>query len=184
MKYLIDYSGEFEPKICHDTFSNKTLLELIKHYCEYLKYVDGIWYTSMVRKCGSEVALDCDKMIVRKGVTREVQMLSRLMNIEGNDVTTAMKALQLSPWIQTHDFDIEMRNNNHAIYTVKACPTLSILEKEGRANDTVICLEACCLGVRIILDHFNPNITITPLRLPPREHPDDLACQWEYRLEI
>jgi len=184
MNNLIDYSGKFVPTICHDTFSSKKLFEIMKFYAEYLKYVDGIWYTTMASKCGSEEALDCDKMMLRKAINFEVQTLSRLMNIEGNDVTTAMKELQLCPWVQTLDFGIELKNNNHAIFTVKACPTLSILEKQGKANDRVICLESCSRSVRMILDHFNPNITMTPVRLSPREHPDDLACQWEYKLEL
>ena len=29
----------------------------------------------------------------------------------------------------------------------------------------------------------NPKIKVTPLKLPPRKSPDEICCQWEFKLE-
>jgi hypothetical protein len=30
---------------------------------------------------------------------------------------------------------------------------------------------------------INPKMKVTPLKLPPRKSKDEIACQWEFRLD-
>jgi hypothetical protein len=37
---------------------------------------------------------------------------------------------------------------------------------------------------KLIEKYFiNPKVKVTPLKLPPRKSPDEIACQWEYKIE-
>jgi uncharacterized membrane protein len=94
-----------------------------------------------------------------------------------------MKLIQLSPWVQTLKFERDLKDNDHAIYTVRACATLAILENEGKGNDTTICLGACMMSGRITAHYCNPKIEVTSLKLAPRESKDDICCRWEFKLE-
>ena len=169
MAELVDYSGKFEPELSHDTFTKETLFALFKFYAAYLKFVDGIWYSTVKDKWGSKEALECDIGMLRRARLYEAETLSRLLNIGGDDVATLMKLTQLSPWVRTSEIEIDLKDNDHAIYTVRACPTLAILEKDGSGNDTTICIDACMASERITADYCNPEIKITPLKLPPQE---------------
>lgn len=170
MTDLIDYSGEFEPGFSHDTFTRETLFALLKFYAAYLKFVDGIWYSTVSGRWGVKEALECDMGMLKRARVYEAETLSSLLNIPGNDVATLMKLTQLSPWVRTLEFEMDLKNNNYAIYTVRACPTLAILEKEGRGDDTTICLDACMASARITAHYCNPKIKITQLKLAPREN--------------
>ncbi|MFC1943916.1 DUF6125 family protein [Chloroflexota bacterium] len=183
MTDLKDYSGEFEAIFGHETFTRETLFKLLKFYAECLKLVDGIWYSTVVRKWGGEEALECDTGMLKKARAYEAQALSELLNIRGDDVAAAVKFIQLSPWVRNLDFEIDLKDNDHAVYTVRACPTLAIMERDGRGDDTTICLDACIMAARVTTQYCNQKIDIAPLKLAPRENEDDICCRWEFKLE-
>jgi hypothetical protein len=183
MTDLVDYSGEFETEFSHDTFTRETLFALLKFYAAYLKFVDGIWYSMVSERWSGKEALECDIGMLKRARAYEAEMLSSLLNIQGDDVATVMKLIQLSPWVRTLKFEMDLKDNDHAIYTVRACPTLAILEKEGKGNDTTICLDACMMSGRITAHYCNPKIKVTPLKLAPKEGKDDICCRWEFKLE-
>ena len=183
MSDVADYSGNLEAEFRHDTFTRETLFQLLNFYAAYLKLVDGLWYSTVARKWGGGEALECDIGMLQRARAYEAEGLSNLLNIRGDDVAAVMKAIQLSPWVRTLDFEIDLRDNNHAVYTVRSCPTLSILERDGRGDDTTICLDACIMSARVTAEHFNPAIEIAPIKLPPRQDGNDVACRWEFRLD-
>jgi len=37
--------------------------------------------------------------------------------------------------------------------------------------------------MNIIAHYFNPDIVVTPLKLPPRDPGSDIGCQWEFKLD-
>jgi len=104
MTDLVDYSGEFEPEFSHDTFTRETLFSLFKFYAAYLKFVDGIWYSTVSERWSGKEALECDIGMLKRDRAYEAKMLSNLLNIQGDDVATVMKLIQLSPWVQTLKF--------------------------------------------------------------------------------
>ena len=183
MTDLVDYSGEFDPHFSHDTFTRQTLFALLKFYAAYLKFVDGTWYSTVSSRWGGKEALECDRVMLKRARVYEAETLSSLLNIRGDDVATMMKLMQLSPWVQTLELEVDLKDNDHAIYTVRVCPTLAILEKEGKGSDTTICIDACMASAGITARYCNPKIKITPLKLAPRESKDDICCRWEFKLE-
>ena len=183
MEELVDYSGKFDPKFSHDRFGKETLLKLLNAYSAYLQRIDGYWYLTVMEKWGNEEALDCDLKVWEKAQVYELKTTTRLFNIQGDDVVTAMKAMQASPWMWIYDYDMDIKNNNHAVLTIKTCPTLLSLEKEGTGREKPLCqgMEPKLMG--IIAHYFNPAMTATALKLPPRKSKDEIACQWEFKLE-
>ncbi|MFC1945113.1 DUF6125 family protein [Chloroflexota bacterium] len=183
MTDLSDYSGKLEPEFRHDTFTRETLFKLLNTYAAYMIRVDGLWYETVMNKWGNEAALDCDHKIHQRAKPYEIETLSEIMNIKGNDVAALMKALQIGPWVRHVELEIDLRSDNYAIYTARSCPSVLTLEKEGNGREQSICLEACLVGARVMASHFNPNIEITTIKLPPRNSPDDICCRWEIKLE-
>lgn len=183
MKNRQDYSGEFDPVLTPDTFNNEALFKLLNVYAAHMIRIDGLWYGSIMNKYGNEVAFKYDINIMKKARVMEIEAISKTMNIEGNDVAAMMKVIQLSPWVRTLEYQIDLKNKNYATYMVLTCPTLFTLEKEGKGRGRDICLEVCRLGMRITADRFNPQIKIEPLKLPPRESEKDICCHWKFYIE-
>ncbi|MBP1688064.1 MAG: hypothetical protein H6Q33_4207 [Deltaproteobacteria bacterium] len=177
-----DYSGEFDPEFSLETLSRETLLKLLKAYTEYMLRIDGHWYLTVMGKWGNAEAFECDVKVWEKAQVYELKSMTSLLNIQGDDVATVMKAIQASPWMGIYDYKIDLKNKDHAVATYFKCPTLSALEKEGTGREELICrhMEPKLMG--IIAHYFNPKITVTPLKVPPRTY-DDCCCQWEFKLE-
>ena len=183
MTELMDYSSKFDPEFSHDRFTKETLLKLLKAYSEHLIRIDGYWYLTVMDKWGDDEAFDCDLRVWEKAQLREVQEISSLLNIHGDDVATLMKYKQVSPWIWIYGREVDIKNNDHAIVTYHTCPTLSALEKEGTGREKRICHELEPKLMAIMAHYFNPNIRVTPLKLPPRKSNSDICCQWEFKLD-
>ena len=183
MTELVDYSGKFDPNFSYEKLTKETLLKIIQTNADYIRKIDGQWYMTVMEKCGNDVAFVCDAEIWEKLALYTMKTTSNLLNIHGDDVVTMMKALQASPWTWLYECDIDVKNNDHAIITYLNCPTLLALEKEGSGREMLICNELEVKLMEIKAHYFNPNIVVTPLKLPPREPNSEICCQWELKLE-
>ena len=182
MPELVDYSGKFDPEFSHDKLTKETLLNLLKAGSEYLRRIDGFWYLAVMEKWGNDEAVDCDVRVWEKSEAYEIRTLSNLLNIHGDDVATLVKYLQVQAWSWINHPEIDMKNNNHATVAFRTCPTLFAIEKEGKGRERQQCHVVCSKGLGRNASHFNPNIKVTPLKLPPRESNNDICCQWEFKL--
>ena len=186
MTELIDYSGKFDPEFSYDKLNKDTLIKLLEGYARYMLRIDASWYLTIMEKLGNDEAFDCDQKVWGEGkqlASHEVKAISSLLNIQGNDVATVMKYIQVRPSAFNLKFDIDVKNNNHAIVTFLTCPVLLSIEKEGTGREGLICqqIEPKYLGA--IAHHFNPEIQVNGLRVPPRKDYNDICCQWEFKLE-
>ena len=181
-KQYRDYSRKFDPHLNWQSFSKDTLIELLNLYGKLFMAVDGFWYLAVKEIISDEQALACDIWVWEKAIKYELERTTRLMNIEGNDVATLMKALQLSPWFRCLNYEIDMKDSNNGILTVTHCPTLEYLEKEGGERIESICgyVEPKCL--KGYAEFFNPNMRVKLLKIPPRRSKQEICCQWEFSL--
>jgi len=182
MNGLRDYSGEFNPNIRIEDFSEDTLRKLAKLYSKLVMGVDGFWYLSVKEKLNGEMAVACDLWAWDKYVRYEVNHLTRLLNIQGSEVITLLKAFQFSPWLQNCEYEVETKGNNFAVLTITLCPTLSALEREGEGRERKFCESVEPLMFKMYANCFNPDIEVKPLKLPPRKSKKEICCQWEFKV--
>ena len=183
MKKLDDYSGEFLPDLKLSDFSSDTLAELLALYGKLYIALDGSWYLAVKERVSNEEALACDIMTWERACKYEMAKVTKQLNIQGNDVTALMKAIQTTPFLQQMQFEIEVKNHNNAVLTVTYCPTLNALEKEGEGREDEICNLVDRKVYRYYASFFNPDIKIECLKTPPRKSKDEICCQWEFKLE-
>jgi hypothetical protein len=181
-KLLKDYSGDFDPDFSYDKLSRETLLELLRAYGDYVRMIDGNWYMEVLRRCGNEIAFACDTSVWMRLDPFEMETTKRLLGTGGDTPLAMAKTLQASPWASVYKTKVEVINEDHVILTYLTCPTIVSLEKEGTGREKFICqgLEVKLMSVKAYC--FNPAIKITPLKLPPRNGPDDVCCVWELTL--
>jgi hypothetical protein len=182
MGELRHYSGEFLPELALEDFSKEALIDLIKLYSKLYMALDGFWYLSIKKRLGNEEALECDKWVWEKDHRFELKHLTQLLKIQGRGIEPFLKVFQTIPWSWNLESTLEISDPSEALITIRRCPTLEALEKEGEGRERSICEE---IDVRLFQDyarHFNPEIQITPLKLPPRKDPGEIACQWRVSL--
>ena len=180
---LQDYSGEFNVNIKYEHFSKELLLEALRAYAQYAYRVDAFWYLTVKGRVGGEEAVDCNIQSMEKAARYEVEIVRRLFNIQENDVTGLIKFQQIRPWSWIFTNRYEFKSSNHAVFTVIHCPILEGMEKEGEGREQFTCHEDHVKAIRLQASCFNPKIKVTPLKLPPRESKNEIACQWEFKME-
>jgi len=182
MGELKDYSGEFRPDLRLDDFSADTLANLADLYCRLFRAMDGFWYLCIKERHGDQEALACDLKVWENMCRYEMEKITKAMNIRGNEITALVKTLQIEPLFQQTQSEVEFKNKNNAIFTVKRCPILEALEKEGEGREQRICAQVSAEILRNYVAYFNTEIKTKCLQAPPRKNKGDICCRWEFSL--
>lgn len=180
MKKLDDYSGQFLPNLKLSDFSSKTLARLLGLYCQFYRALDGFWYLTVKERVSNEEALACDMRMWERLSRYEMANITKQLNIQGNDVTALMKAIQIIPWLQEMQYKMETRNHNSTTLTITYCPILDALEREGEGREDEICNIVDHKVFQGYASFLNPDIEVECLKSPPRKNKDEICCQWGF----
>jgi len=176
------YSGEPIPDLDFSEFSHNTLVELLKLYPRFYMALDGFWYLAIKEKFSNKEALALDLAVWKRVAKYELPRITKLLNIQGDDIGSLIKCIQISPWFRVTKSKIELNGKNNATLTVINCPTLNALEKEGEGREAQICNIVEHQILRDYANFFNPNIEVKCLKSPPRKSKDEICCQWQFIL--
>jgi hypothetical protein len=194
MAELQDYSGEFDPNLTLRDFSKEALIELLVSASKAYLGIDGVWTGLMRQKFGDRVAFDYDKEVwFSQGLALDMRRTMEPLSITGDDIAALFKYLQFSPGFAViyvgppPGFEpyvkFELKNKNLGIMTVTRCHSLAYFERHQDLElQKLACEEIDWPAWKWLASQFNPEIEVTPLKLPPRKSKDEIACQWEFRL--
>jgi len=194
MAELQDYSGEFDPNLTLRDFSKEALIKLLVSASKAYLGIDGVWTGLMRQKFGDRVAFDYDKEVwFSQGLALDMRRTMEPLSITGDDIAALFKYLQFSPGFAViyvgppPGFEpyvkFELKNKNLGIMTVTRCHSLAYFERhQDWELQKLACEEIDWPAWKWLASQFNPKIEVTPLKLPPRKSKDEIACQWEFRL--
>ena len=182
MSEMNDYSGEFKSDLTFKDFSPEFLGKLIGLYGKLYIAMDGFWYLGVKEHIDNETALKVDLWAWDKATRYELKRLTALAGIRGDGVDALLKLLQIVPWMQITEHEIEMESPKRGLLTVTRCATLEALEREGQGREKDICSTVDPAEHRSNAAFFNPNIKVEPLSLPPRKDREGICCKWEFTL--
>jgi len=187
MPELIDYSGEMNPELKMEDFSKAALVRLWQAASKLYIGMDALWVNLVREKLGEKTAMEWDTEIwLRRGAAEaEVSRTREALNIWGDDVAAFLKYAQVDPGIAgVMEVECELKSKNLGILTVKRCRPLEWCERHGETEwQKNACEVLDAEGFPQSAHLFNPRIEVRPLKLPPRQSPDEIACQWEFRIE-
>jgi hypothetical protein len=185
MPELDDLSGLFNPDLKFTDFSKDFLVKLIGVWQWAWLQMDAAWFDEVKKRYGDKVAWECDLEMWLQVAKRCNPRYAKLANIPMKNVVDSLKLLQL-PLDNTmggiFPVEYDIKNENHAIVTVRKCPALEWAERE----EPVRIVPMCQMNEPQIIQKYivNPGIEVKALKLPPRNSKDEVACQWEYRLKV
>ena len=188
MKKLQHNGGEYDPNRKLEDFSTDFLANLAREYARAYLAMDGFWNGEVTRRVGEKEAMDCEVVVWRRIANYVLPKIARLANIRlpVKDVVEALKVWQVSPDNVTPDIyriKYDIKDNNHAVGTVTYCATLERFERNAPEIIETLCHGVEVAAVEAQCHTLHPGMKVTPLKLPPRKSPDEIACQWEYKLE-
>lgn len=183
MGRLNGYQGKLIPDVKLENFSKKTLIELLKVYGKLYQTIDGFWFLSVKERMNNDIALGCDLWVWERQLKSELKRISKALDIQGNDIEAFFKIFQMSPWTWTTEYELEVKGPNYGKLTVHKCPTLEALEKEGEGRDKIHCKAIEVPMMDLYAKTFNPKMSGSCLKIPPRRTKNESCCIWEFKLE-
>lgn len=184
MPELNDLSGPFNPNLTFDDFSKDFLLKLIRAWQFAWVRLQQTVFDAVRERFGLEAATECTLEALSRMSERVNPRYAKLANIQLNTVVDSLKCLQLPldniiGGLYPAEFNI--KSPNHVVMTITHCRSLLACEREAPE----LIETQCHVMEKPMIEKYlvNPKIKVTPLKLPPRKSPDEIACQWEFKLE-
>jgi hypothetical protein len=184
MPEMNDYSCPFKPDLTFEDFSKEFLLKLMTVWQFAWIRMAGVWYDEVQTRCGSDVANECNLQAWEKVAQQVNPRYPKIANIQLNTVLDSLKCLQLpldNNIGPLYPVEYDIKNPNHVIMTITQCRSLIYYERQAPEMIKPVCHELEEATIRHYL--INPKIKVTPLKLPPRQSQEEIACQWEFKLE-
>jgi len=144
--------------------------------------VDGLYFLEIEKRYGTNVAAEIDKKVWSVMGKIEARRLKKLFNINNDDIKTMINALRLSGWwLDLEDKEMLIINEKKAIIRNLSCRVQKTRIKKNLG-------EFPCKPVRLAFlksftAEFNPGIIVKSNICPPDKHPDDLWCEWEFKIK-
>jgi len=182
-KEMNDYTGPYNPNLTFNDLSKDFILKLMQVWQYAWLHMTEAWYDAVKEKVDKETADLCETAAWCRIGERVNPRFAKVANIELNTVLDSMKCLQL-PLDNTTEslfpIQIEVINPNHVIWTLPQCQSLKFFEAKCPERIKYVCYE----NEKRVIERYmvNRKIRVTPLKLPPRSSPDEIACKWEAKM--
>jgi len=157
------------------------LIELLFLQMRNLWAVDGLYFLGIEDESGTENATVIDSNVWKVMGKIEARRLRNEFGWEENDIPGLMDALRLTSWsLDLEHKEIEV-GKDRAILRNPRCRVQLTRRKAGLS-------EFPCKRVRwgylqSFASELNPDVEVRCNLCPPDEHPEDLWCEWEFRMK-
>jgi hypothetical protein len=178
-----DYSGPWNPDLVFDDFSKEFILKLMQVWQYAWLHMTEAWYDAVKERVDKETADVCETAAWCRIGERVNPRFAKVANNEMKTVVDCLKNLQLPLDNTTGGLfpaQAEIINPNHVIWTIPRCRSLEFFEAKAPERIKYVCYE----NERRVIERYlvNRKIRVTPLKLPPRKGPEEIACKWEFKM--
>ena len=171
-----DYGGEFLSGENTDEtarkFSKEALARIIEAGGRLTTVIDGIYVSACHAKWDRELAYNLDAEHWRQSVHIDMRRVRQAVSIPGDDVEALFKCYQCMPGLiaKMPEIEYDLKNKGQGILTVKRCRSLDYCVRHGLdALQKHLCEMIDEEGFTNTAHCVNPDIKVTPLKLPKRQ---------------
>jgi len=173
--------GRDEDRKLIDEIPKNKLADFIFLHLRNLWTVDGLYFLGIEKSFGTKAATEVDRKVWEVMGKIEARKLKEFFEINGDDLPSMMKALSYSSWaMDLENKEIIIKENKAIIRNVN-CRVQNTRIKKGLE-------EFGCKPVRFgflkaFAKEFNQDIVVSCKVCPPDKHPNDLWCEWEFKIK-
>jgi hypothetical protein len=162
--------------------SNENLLKLLQLSGGLIAAMDGLWFLTVEEKFGNSEAIKLDKKVWEKYIHILVKRMRNAFGLLQTGIGGIKEIIELDPLFLINDYEIPEFSKERMILRVNRCPVLESMEKAGRKK--FVCESTTGLYFKNIAKEIDNKVSVHPLKLPPRNFPEDVCCEWLFELEI
>jgi hypothetical protein len=162
----------------HSQIPAEKLVEL----CSRSAYtLDGLWFTLVEQKFGTDTALEIDTEVWRRLCLTQAKRILKYFSIkESSSIRNLIKVIELDPLLVVYKPETMELTDKQAILRCTDCPPQKARIRDGRG-------EFPCkpVGIALFTSYakvVDPNIKLTCLTCPPDAHPPQFWCEWQFEI--
>jgi hypothetical protein len=161
------------------SMGEKELREYLDFLLRQYRLADGFWFLAVEETFGTEAAVRLNEEVWIKIAPLAAREIKSRFAIEGEGVPAVVEALSYFPWATIIGYEIEQMEDR-AVLRVPSCPP-----QEARLRHGLGAFPCKAMHWGEFSDfarEIDERVEVQCVMAPPDPHPDDLWCQWEFRL--
>ncbi|RLI02205.1 hypothetical protein DRO30_03010 [Candidatus Bathyarchaeota archaeon] len=143
--------------------------------------VDGLWFRVVEEEFGLDAAWKVNFKVSERMAPIMAKRILKFLGFKGEKISELVEALKFLPWSAVQGAEVKILGEDEAILSVVECKPQKFRVKNGLKEFP--CKD---LGLRFFArfaEAVNPKIRVECLTAPPNPHPNNLWCQWRFKLE-
>ncbi len=158
----------------------RKLIELIKMYSKNWHTCDGLWFSGVEKRYGTDKALEIDIDMWNVSSRVEAKRIKEILDIPDNGgLDAVLRTVNLMSWAAKCEYRIE-NGDGTRLLTVISCPPQEARIKSGIGQFD--CQPTFEIGFNNVAHVIDSNVTVSCKYCPPGPHPSDSFCQWEFKM--
>jgi hypothetical protein len=163
-----------------DSLTREELLDLVEVMSKNLLTLDGYWFLSIENRYGQSVAVEIDREAWEQFGVSEARRIKKFLKISDGTLEDLARALHFTSIAPVSAISVETRGDR-VVLNIRNCRPQTARLRSGRG--LFPCKPVGLAHLSAFAKVINPRFKVRCLLCPPDEHPDDLWCSWEFRLE-
>lgn len=156
----------------------ETLIELIKMYSWNWHTCDGLWFSGVEDRYGTEKALEIDIHMWDVSSKAEARRIKEVLALPENaGLDAVLDTINLMSWAAKCSYSVET-NGERALLTVLSCPPQEARLRSGK--EVFACRPTFEHGFANVAAIIDPRVAVSCEYCPPGPHPPDSWCRWEF----
>lgn len=165
-----------------EKLSKETLIELAKMHSWNWHTCDGLWFSGVEDRYGTEQALEIDIHMWDVSSRVEAQRIKQILAVpDKGGLDGVLRTINFMSWAAKCAYRIE-RDGDSAFLTVTSCPPQEARLKSGKG--LFACRPTFETGFTNVAKVIDPSVRVSCVHCPPGPHPDDSWCRWEFRVDF
>ena len=161
--------------------NKEKLKELLQLSGGLIAAIDGIWFLAVEEVFGNDRAVELDKRVWERYIHVLVKRMKNIFGISTEGMRGIKEIIENDPLFLINDYEFPEFSEKKMALRINRCPVLEAMERQGRK--TYVCESTTGLYFKNLAKEINPKIVVHPLKLPPRESPEDICCKWLFQLQ-
>ena len=143
--------------------------------------LDGLWFTLLEKKYGSDVALDIDEEVWQRFCPIHIRRVLETFPIKADSpIRAVVNLLKVDPVQLIYKLEIVTLTDSKAVFRVTDCPPQKARIRDGKGEFP--CQQVGTIMFQAYAQAIDPRIKLTCLVCPPDTHSPQCWCEWQFEI--
>jgi len=156
------------------------LLKLLQLSGSLIAALDGLWFLAVEDRFGYPEAIKLDMKVWERYAHIVVKRMREKFGLSKTGIEGIKELIEVDPLMSILDYEIPEFSDRRMFLRINRCPVLEAMERAGRKK--FVCESTTGLYFKNIAKEIDPQVIVRALKLPPRNSPQDVCCEWLFQI--